>query len=249
MTPEQRSKIHTMKANGHSLSEIAEAVGRSIATVRRVLAEPESAPAQPAPDNSTHPTPSLGSRLTMLGAELSAAGMSDESAIVFEAAARLSALEALSEPDDLDDDTELPTEPVDVLRAAMLSSQRQAHAWESVGNASGASRALRTAALIAPALAKLEKARRDDRGGFHVSNAELAEAQRDRDKHKAALACFRGYCNGCSREIRVAEVFDRAPDFANPARGPILNPDGTAQIGLADVMAWGVTGKEGTNGQ
>jgi hypothetical protein len=151
--------------------DIAEAVGKSRAFVRQILAQPS-----PTLEAPPHAEPeSLASRLSQFGADLSAAGMSNESALVLEAAARLGAFEVASEPDD-EDDGPVPTDSLSVLKLAIENAQRDHRAWQAVGNSNAANRALRTVAMLAPQLARLERSARDDTDTLHIPRADIESA-------------------------------------------------------------------------
>ncbi len=203
ITPAIEARIRALRQAGKTQAEIAREVGVSQPAVSVFLRrDAPIQPAKPAPaqvDNNC--TPTLASRLTVLATELSAAGAADEAATIFEAAARLSALDVASEPDDDDDLEELPTEPLEILRRTLRQAQRDADQWAAVGNASGASRAQRTVAMLAPQVAKLERAEREGDGMVHISRAEIAAAHERNRVNLKRLLDRPLLCADCGRAL------------------------------------------------
>ena len=199
--PEQ---VHALAAKGFTQREIAEQLGCSHVTVGNVLRHAEPAPHrvhfQPQKADPPAPQP-LADRLVAVATLLTDCAQLEEPATVWEA---INVLRATADADATPEpDAPLEGEPLEIVTALLHESRRDAARHAKVGNASAASRSQRTAAMLAPVVARLAKEQRSDGGGLFVSRAYVDCARGELTELFGRLTSRPLMCATCSRELSV----------------------------------------------
>lgn len=203
------ARIRSLNEAGWSLRRIAAEVGVCHAAVRDALRRAVVSPASPAAPASPPPPPkyagltpadlSLAERLEAAARLLSEVGEAAHTASIREAIAALRAVEVEPEP-------EVPVEgePVEIVTALLHEARRDAARHAKVGNASAASRSQRTAAMLAPVVARLAKDQRSEDGGFFITRAEVDQTRAELKDRIARVLERPLLCAHCNRQLSVS---------------------------------------------
>ncbi|OFV82006.1 MAG: hypothetical protein A2Y78_00280 [Acidobacteria bacterium RBG_13_68_16] len=212
--PDAVQQIHEFRAQGLSLREIGKRLGLSHTHVSRLAAAPSSGTPAPAPCYAGIPAagpvqaeppprlgaiePALPADLEGLAVELDQAGRPGRASMV--RAAIRPALPELPEGAGL----------AEVLRSLLDAAGRSAHEAAAVHDHGAASRHARTAAILAPVLARLEIADRGDEDAITIPRAEIAAARARLAARLEALAAGGVVCDACGARIRMNQALTGA---------------------------------------
>jgi transcriptional regulator with XRE-family HTH domain len=196
LTEAERREAAERVARGESLRDVADRLGVSHTTIRRLVVP--GAPPAPAPAGS------LADRLETIASALADCDCPAEAATIREAAARLAAVD-VREDDDHDPIGDLP----DGLSAAETASEllgrlRLAHRRaESVGDVRGAGYAARTIASVLPAAARLARQAQEDGDMIRIPRAEFEAGQAAYRERVAAIVARPLTCARCGAILRA----------------------------------------------